>query len=50
MKRMSFIIEISIVNGLLNKEKVDIGDIKVDIQNAKVDIQRFDILPQYIEI
>ena len=27
------------VSGLLNEEKVDIGDIKVDIENEKVDIQ-----------
>ena len=33
---MSFIIHIS---GLLNEEKVDIGDTKVDIENGKVDIQ-----------
>ena len=33
---MSFIIHIS---GLLNEEKVDIGDIKVDIENEKVDIE-----------
>ena len=33
---MSFIIHIS---GLLNEEKVDIGNAKVDIGNAKVDIE-----------
>ena len=27
------------ISGLLNEEKVDIGDIKVDIENVKVDIQ-----------
>ena len=27
------------ISGLLNEEKVDIGDIKVDIENEKVDIQ-----------
>lgn len=27
------------ISGLLNEEKVDIGDAKVDIQDAKVDIQ-----------
>ena len=27
------------ISGLLNEEKVDIGDTKVDIENAKVDIQ-----------
>ena len=27
------------INGLLNEEKVDIGDTKVDIENEKVDIQ-----------
>ena len=27
------------INGLLNKEKADIGDAKVDIENEKVDIQ-----------
>ena len=27
------------ISGLLNEEKVDIGDAKVDIENAKVDIQ-----------
>ena len=27
------------ISGLLNKEKVDIGDAKVDIENEKVDIQ-----------
>ena len=29
------------IRGLLNEEKVDIGDAKVDIENAKVDIERF---------
>ena len=33
---MSFIIHIS---GLLNEEKVDMGNAKVDIENAKVDIE-----------
>ena len=27
------------ISGLLNEEKVDIGDSKVDIENEKVDIQ-----------
>ena len=27
------------ISGLLNEEKVDIGDTKVDIENGKVDIQ-----------
>ena len=27
------------ISGLLNEEKVDIGDTKVDIKNEKVDIQ-----------
>ena len=27
------------ISGLLNEEKVDIGDMKVDIENEKVDIQ-----------
>ena len=27
------------ISGLLNEEKVDIGDTKVDIENEKVDIQ-----------
>ena len=27
------------ISGLLNKEKVDIGDIKVDIEDIKVDIE-----------
>lgn len=33
---MSFIIHIS---GLLNEEKVDIGNAKVDIENEKADIE-----------
>ena len=38
---MSFIIHIS---GLLNEEKVDMGNAKVDIENEKVDIES--VLPE----
>ena len=46
---MSFIIHIS---GLLNEEKVDIGDTKVDIKNEKVDIQdtKVDIEKEKVDI
>ena len=40
------------ISGLLNEEKVDIGDTKVDIENEKVDIEneKVDIQEQKVDI
>ena len=40
------------ISGLLNEEKVDIGDTKVDIENGKVDIQdeKVDIQDEKVDI